>query len=363
MVSPRRCLQPEYDDREKHKPVLVGHFNPHLIAEPNEFWTIPDYLGSLNDRVNASRLMVGQLLTQIVWIVDRSSQVEEEPHRPATADAAISFDRRSDAATKLLIAVLGLICLIPLPVHTRRGETRLIEKLLLKLRRFDTVSAAEEQALRAAASGEVKFARGATLVKAKTDLGNSNLLLDGFVYRYKDLKNGSRQILELSVPGDFIDLHSLLLKQLDHHIAAFTDGSLALFPHDRLKEVIADHQHLGRLLWLSTLVDAAIHRELMVSLGRRDAYGRLAHLFCELQVRLTAAGMAEHGTYELPLTQVDLAEMLGLTSVHINRVLKQLRQEGIVTFRNKTVEIQDWDRLVSAAEFDPFYLNLTQRPR
>ncbi len=101
----------------------------------------------------------------------------------------------------------------------------------------------------------------------------------------------------------------------------------------------------------------------MLSLGRRSASSRLAHLFCELQVRLTAAGMAEHGIYELPLSQNDLAEILGLTSVHINRMLKELRADELVTFRSKTVEIRDWDRLVELAEFDPFYLSLNQRPR
>lgn len=239
----------------------------------------------------------------------------------------------------------------------------MIEKLLLKLRRFDMVSAEEEQALREAMSGEAEFRRYDTIVKAKTELENSNLLLEGFVYRYKDLKDGSRQTLQLAVPGDFIDLHSFLLKQLDHDIAAFTDCRLGSFPHERLKAVIAEHQHLGRLLWLSTIVDAAIHREWMLSLGRRDARSRLAHFFCELQVRLTAAGLAEHGTYELPITQSDLAEILGLTPVHINRMLKELRDENMVTFKGKTVEIGDWDALVATAEFDPFYLSLNQRPR
>ena len=239
----------------------------------------------------------------------------------------------------------------------------MIDKLLLKLRRFDTVSADEEQALRGATSGEVTFRRGSTVVKAKTEQENSNLLLEGFVYRYKDLKDGARQTLQLAVPGDFIDLHSLLLKQLDHDISTFTDCRIALFPHERLKVLIVEHQHLGRLLWLTTIVDAAIHREWMLSLGRRDARSRLAHLFCELQVRLTAAGLAEHGTYELPLTQTDLAEILGLTPVHVNRILRELREEGLVAFRSKTVEIGDWDGLVRVAEFDPFYLSLNQRPR
>lgn len=239
----------------------------------------------------------------------------------------------------------------------------MIDKLLLKLRRFDTVSAQEEQALRSAVLKEVTFARGKTIVRAKSEQENSNLLLDGMISRYKDLKSGERQTLEIGIPGDFIDLHSFLLKQIDHDIGALTKCRLALFPHDRLKEITADHVHLGRLLWLSTLVDAAIHREWMLSLGRRSALSRLAHLFCELQVRLTAAGFGEHGHYDMPLTQTDFAEILGITPVHINRMLRELRERGLVVFRNKIVEIQDWEGLVEIAEFDPFYLNLNQRPR
>jgi CRP-like cAMP-binding protein len=239
----------------------------------------------------------------------------------------------------------------------------MIDKLLMKLRRFDTVSAEEEQALRQLPHKEVRYERRRTIVKAKTELEHSLLLLEGFVYRYKDLKEGARQTLQLAVPGDFIDLHSLLLKQLDHDIAATTDCRLLQYRHEHLRGLIDEHQHLARLLWLSTIVDAAIHREWMLSLGRRSASSRLAHLVCELQVRLTAAGLADHGSYELPLTQTELGEILGLTSVHVNRMLKDLREEGLVSITSKIVEVQDWDGLVALAEFDPFYLSMNQRPR
>ncbi len=175
----------------------------------------------------------------------------------------------------------------------------MIDRLLLKLRRFDMVSAEEEQALRDAVWKTVSFKRGETITKAKTELEFSNLLVEGFVHRLKDLKSGARQTLQLAVPGDFVDLHSLLLKQLDHDVAALSDCRLVFFKHEKLREVIDQHLHLGRLLWLSTIVDAAIHREWMLSLGRRTAKSSMAHLFCELQVRLTAAGMASHGTYDI----------------------------------------------------------------
>jgi CRP-like cAMP-binding protein len=239
----------------------------------------------------------------------------------------------------------------------------MIDKLLTKLRRFDTVSAEEERVLREAVWKTVSFKRGQTIVRSKTELHYSALLLEGFVNRSKSLTSGGRLVLQLAVPGDFIDLHSFVLKELDHDIDAVSDCRLALFKHEQLREAVEQHPHLARLLWLSTIVDAGIHREWMLSLGRRSAKSRLAHLFCELQVRLTAAGMAPHGKYDLPLNQAELADVLGLTAVHTNRVLKELREEGLLTFKSKIVEVRDWDGLVALAEFDPFYLSMNQRPR
>ncbi len=239
----------------------------------------------------------------------------------------------------------------------------MIDKFLIKLRRYDHVTVEEERALRAAMSDVVDFQPDRTMVRAKAELNSSNLLLDGFVHRYKDLHRGARQTLQLGVPGDFLDLHSLLMKQIDHDIGSLTRCRIALFPHERLSALLEEHAHLGRLLWLSTIVDAAIHREWIVSLGVRSALSRLAHLLCELQVRLEVVGIAQGCSYDMPLTQQDLSQILGMTPVHINRMLKELREDGVATFRGRRVEIHDWERLVKLAEFDPFYLSLQQRPR
>jgi CRP-like cAMP-binding protein len=175
--------------------------------------------------------------------------------------------------------------------------------------------------------------------------------------RYKDLRNGSRQISELHVAGDFVDLHSFTLKKLDHSIMTLTPCRIAPVPHERLKAITEQLPHLTRLLWFSTNLDAAIHREWVLSLGRRTALARTAHLFCELYLRLQLVGLTEGLTYRLELTQVDLAECLGLTSIHVNRTLKALRESDLVEFRGGTVTIRDFDRLASLAEFDPGYLS------
>ena len=244
----------------------------------------------------------------------------------------------------------------------------MIDKLLVKLRRYDHLSVEEEQALRAAAGEPVRFKRGATIIRAQSELTTSLLLTAGLVHSYRDVADGSRQTVQLAVPGDFIDLHSLLMKQVDHHLAALSDCALVRFPHERLIEITRRHDHLTRLLWLSTVIDGAIEREAITSLGIRSAVSRLAHLFCELQVRLEVVGLApscvaDRCRYDFQVNQEVLSEILGMTPVHVNRMLRELRERGLLTFRSQIVEIASWSGLVALAEFDPFYLNLRQRPR
>ena len=238
-----------------------------------------------------------------------------------------------------------------------------MEKLLTRLRRYDHVSAEEEQALRDAAGDVIDVRRGRVIIRAKMEQTCSSLLVSGFVHRFTDLKDGRRQSVQLSVPGDFIDLHSLLMKELDHEIGALSDCRLLRFPHERLLEVLKHHPHLGRLLWLSTLIDAAIHRQWIVSMGVRSAASRLAHLFCEIQVRLDGVGIGNPWGFDLPLTQVELAELLGMTPIHMNRMIRELRDDKILTFKGKVVRIHNWENLIKLAEFDPFYLGFQYRRR
>ncbi len=239
----------------------------------------------------------------------------------------------------------------------------MIDKLLLKLRLRDEVSDSEEAVLRGAMSHTVDHPQGRTFIRSGIELTTSNLLIDGVVCRYKDLADGSRQMLELHVPGDFVDLHSFPLKRLDHNVMALVPSTLGVFPHERLQAITQDEPHLSRLLWLSTLLDASIHREWLLSLGRRSAIQRIAHLFCELYIRLGVVKQTQQASYHLPLTQSQISELKGLTPVHVNRTLKELREQAIVTFRSDVVSIHDWKRLQAVAEFDPGYLFMEKRPR
>lgn len=245
----------------------------------------------------------------------------------------------------------------------RADVSAALATLLLKLRARDVVGENEEAQLHAAVSEIRTHPGGKTVVAARTPLSHSTLLVEGIMARYKDLADGQRQIMELHVAGDFVDLHGFLLKRIDHHVGSMTPVKVALVPHDALRKITETHPHLTRMLWFSTLLDAAIHREKILSVGRRSAVSRLAHILCEMFVRLKVIGLARDDGYDLPLTQGDLADATGLTSVHVNRMLKKLRDEGLLTFRGGAVTIGDWDRLVRVAEFDPTYLHLERQSR
>jgi CRP-like cAMP-binding protein len=239
----------------------------------------------------------------------------------------------------------------------------MIEKALLKLKVRDAMTDEEERVLAEAVARTDQIPADRIVVRAGEELSVSILLLDGLMCRYKDLRNGQRQIMELHVPGDFLDLHSFLLKRLDHNVISLVPSRIAIVPHARLVEITRNHAHLSRLLWLTTLIDAAIHREWLLSLGRRSALSRIAHFFCEMQVRLRVVGLADATGFALKITQTDLAECLGLTPVHVNRTLKELREAGLAVFRDGRVEILDPSGLKRTAEFDPDYLQLECRPR
>jgi CRP-like cAMP-binding protein len=233
-----------------------------------------------------------------------------------------------------------------------------IERHLAKVRARHPLSDEEEAAIRGAVGEYRDYPADCMVVRAGVPIDHSTILLDGFMCRYKDLRNGQRQITELHVGGDFADMHSFTLKYLDHDILTLTPCRVALVPHENLRRITEELPHLAWLYWFGTNLDAAIHREWELSLGRRTARAKLAALFCELQVRLQIVGLADEQGFALPLTQTDLAECVGLTNVHVNRTLKELREEGLVELAGGRVTILNLAGLRRAAEFDMRYLYL-----
>lgn len=234
----------------------------------------------------------------------------------------------------------------------------MIERHLARLRARHPLSDAEEEAVRGLVEETRVVGPRTTIIREGERLAHSTLLLDGLLCRYKDLRDGKRQITELNVPGDFADMHSFTLKTLDHSMATLTESVVGLAPHDRIRDAIERHPRLGRLYWFGTNLDAAIHREWEVSLGQRSATARAAALFCEMHLRLGLVGLAEPGGFALPITQNELGECLGLTPVHVNRILRQLREDGLVSFRSGRVEFGDLARLRTCADFSDDYLYL-----
>jgi len=212
--------------------------------------------------------------------------------------------------------------------------------------------------LEAAIARTVEFDARQIIVRENEPLTQCTLLLAGIAYRYKDTDEGKRQILALHYPGDFVDLHSYPLKRLEHTVCTLTAARMAIIPHEAVRQLTQASTTLTELLWKSTLVDAAMNREWLTSVGARSGIARIAHLFCETYVRLRTIGATRGWTFDFPLTQIDLGDATGLTSVHTNRMLRKLREIGVLTFRNGTVSIGDWMQLCEIADFDDSYLFL-----
>ncbi len=183
-------------------------------------------------------------------------------------------------------------------------------------------------------------------------------LTEGLACNSKIGPNGRRQILAFHIPEDTPDLTSLHLEVRDSDTWAMTNCTLAFMDHRDLDRFCQEHYRLAKFLWRSTLIDTSIHREWTVNVGMREGLSRMAHLFCELMLRMKTLGRAKDGTCALPLTQQDLGEATGLSSVHLNRMLQELRKRELITFTRGQLTIHDWDRLVELADFRDDYLHL-----
>jgi CRP-like cAMP-binding protein len=230
--------------------------------------------------------------------------------------------------------------------------------LIRKLENFAPLSDEEKRAL-GSAIGPVKAVEADTdIVRQGERPSAASLIVKGFACRYQVLSDGRRQIMAFHVPGDIVDLHSLLLDEMDHSIGTITTCEIAPIPHRTLLDIVERYPRIAQALWSDTLIDGAIFRQWMVGIGRRSAYERIAHFLCEMLVKLKAVGLAQDHTCELPITQSELADALGLSTVHVNRVVQRLRREGLITLRGTTLVIHDWGDLAETGEFSPAYLHL-----
>ncbi len=185
-----------------------------------------------------------------------------------------------------------------------------------------------------------------------------HLILDGYACRYKVLPDGQRQIMAYFVPGDFCDLNVFILDQMDHSIGTISACQVVDIPRSAIEEVTADRPRTTRAFLWCALVDEAILREWLVNMGGREANQRIAHLLCELLLRLDAVGRVTDNSYAFPFTQTDIADTMGLSNVHVNRVLQELRGQGMIELKQRVLKILDVSRLKAYCKFTPNYLHL-----
>jgi len=231
--------------------------------------------------------------------------------------------------------------------------------LIRKLEQFTRLSSADKAALEQAASLKLRqLAPKEDLIREGDKPRQVNLILEGWAYRYKTLEDGRRSVAAFMVPGDLCDLRMFILKQMDHSVGALTPVRVAQIPGDTILDLTEGSPRLSRALWWNSLVEEAIAREWIANVGQRDATERLAHLFCELFIRLRAVGLTNGDHCELPMTQEQLGDATGLSAVHVNRTLQGLREQRLISLKGKTLTIPDLDALQRAALFNANYLHL-----
>jgi CRP-like cAMP-binding protein len=232
------------------------------------------------------------------------------------------------------------------------------EVLIRKLESIGQLAENERAAIRNLPIRVSALARGQEAAVDGTTTDECCLLITGFMHRFKLLQDGSRQILAFQTPGDIPDLQSLHLRHMDHTLAATMASTVGFIKHEDVRQLVHRQPGVSDVMWRDTLIDAAIFRNWIAMMGRRSAQQHLAHLFCELFVRMSAIGQVSERGCLLPLTQEDLADALGLSIVHTNRSLQGLREEGLISFERSRLTILDWLGLKDLAQFDATYLHL-----
>jgi CRP-like cAMP-binding protein len=237
------------------------------------------------------------------------------------------------------------------------------QALITKLESITDLTPGEIDALRALPVRVQEVRDDQDLVREGDRPTHCCLVIEGFVARYKVTDKGKRQIFSFHTPGDIPDVLSLQLKTLDHSLGTITPCTVGFIQHEHLRELFQRQPRLTDVFWRETLIDAAIFREWMLGIGRRDAKTRVAHLLCEMFTRLKAVGLEKNNTVPLSLTQNEVGDALGLSTVHVNRTLQALRGDSLLVWEGRALTVLDWGRLAEAGEFDKGYLHLDRKNR
>jgi len=240
-----------------------------------------------------------------------------------------------------------------------RTDPSTLEPLARRLAYRTQLDADDRKAVMALPFTLKTMERAHFIVRERELATHSCVMLSGYSIRSKLAATGMRQIVAIHMKGEFVDLQNVMLKIADHSVQMLTSGRVALIPRNEIIQLTLDRPTIGHAMWIDTLVDGSIFREWIMNVGRRDARTRLAHLLCEFALRLKLAGLGRHDGYELPMTQEQLADATGLTSVHVNRTIKTLEADGLIERSNpRSINIGDWRRLAKVGDFDSNYLHL-----
>jgi CRP-like cAMP-binding protein len=232
--------------------------------------------------------------------------------------------------------------------------------LIAKLETVATLSAEDRGALATAIGVARDMDARRSLIREGDRPDHVHLIVEGWAARYKVLPDGARQITAFLIPGDFCDAHIGILGQADDNVMTLTAARVALIPRPAM-DALTERPRLARAFWWAALVDQAVLREWIVNVGRRDAQQAIGHLMCELYVRMRNVGLVTDHSFELPLTQEEIADALGLTPVHVNRVLQRMRSEGLLSFRRGSLTIHEYAKLEKASGFSAAYLHIEKR--
>jgi CRP-like cAMP-binding protein len=243
-------------------------------------------------------------------------------------------------------------------MHMETGRS--YSRLVSRLDRASSLTGADKRLLADLPLTVMNIAAGHAI--DQSERSQCVLVVSGFVCGSKRVGGTARQIISVAVPGDIIGMHGMLLRGSDHSLSALGPAVVASLPFDALEEVLDQSPRLVRAFWRQSFIEAAILREWITSLGRREAIARVAHLICELVVRLQAVDLAKDGSFALCWTQMDVADVCGISTVHANRVVQELRRLDVVEWDAKQLKICDWERLAKIGEFSAEYLNYPARP-
>jgi CRP-like cAMP-binding protein len=241
----------------------------------------------------------------------------------------------------------------PSPEHNR---------LIRKLESVSTLDAADHSALAGLPLRTQSVQAGVDVIPQGSKPTECCFVIDGWMSRYTIAGDGGRQIVSFHIAGDLPDRDSLHLPHLDHAIGSISAATIAFIPHTALTPLIRRRPNIAVALWRDAVVDAGVFRQWLTSVGRRTARQRVAHLICEMFTRMQGLGLTEGDHFAFPVTQAQLGDALGLSSVHVNRTLQALRTEGLISWKASVLTIHQHDALCTVAEFDPAYLALKPMP-